>query len=288
MNVLVGGTGFIGATLAEKLIRQGEPVMSIARSVPEQKTEGVVYHSVDVFAHSEQLVSILGQGATIFLLTGQNSPTFNATRELEGLERVLDVVRASSPKKVLFTSTSLVYGECVEAVKEGHDLAPKDTYAQFKVSCEKMIQEKLSDIPVAILRLGNVYGSKRNKGFIGLVLKKISEKIEIKVNGDGLQERDYVFLDEVVSAMISIKKNLKESDIVNIVTGKSETLLDVLKVLSGVIGGPVSFSVTNVPVVEAQVVRVDNTRLKEKYSFVPKIFITEGLRKTWEQYKKEY
>ncbi len=288
MNVLVGGTGFIGTALAENLIQRGERVTSIARSIPEQKVEGVIYHAVDVFAHPEQLVPILGQGATVFLLIGQNSPTFDAVRELDGFGKVLDVVRTSTSKKVLFTSTALVYGECVESANENHDLAPKDTYAQFKVSCEKIIQEKLTDIPVAILRLGNVYGSEKNKGFIGLVLKKISEGTEIKVNGDGLQERDYVFLDEVVSAMIAIKDNLKESDIVNIATGKSETLLGVLEILSEVIGKPVSFFVTNIPVVEAEVVRVDNTRLKEKYGFIPKIFIKEGLQKTWEQYKKGY
>ena len=287
MNVLVGGTGFIGTALAEKLIQQGEAVTSIARNIPEQKTEGVVYRAIDIFAHPEQLIPLFGHRATIFLLIGQNSSTFDASQELEGFEKVLDVIRTSVPEKVLFTSTALVYGESIEAAKEHHILAPKDIYAQFKVSCEKKIQEKLADIPVAIVRLGNVYGSEKNKGFIGLVLRKAIEGAEIRVNGDGLQERDYIFLDEVVSAMLTVKGKLKESDTVNIVTGRSETLLEVLKVVSEVIGRPASFFVTGIPVAEAGVVRVDNTKLKEKYGFVPRIFLKEGLEKTWGRYAKE-
>lgn len=287
MNVLVGGTGFIGTALAEKLIQQGEEVASIARTIPEQKTEGVVYHAIDIFVHPEQLIPLFGHGATIFLLIGQNSSAFDAAQELEGFEKVLDVIRISAPEKVIFTSTALVYGESSEAAKEHHNLAPKDIYAQFKVSCEKKIQEELADIPVAIVRLGNVYGSEKNKGFIGLVLRKAMEGAEIRVNGDGLQERDYVFLDEAVSAMLTVKDNLKESDIVNVVTGRSETLLRVLEVVSDVIGRPVSFFVTGIPVAEAGVVRVDNTRLKEKYGFVPKIFLKGGLEKIWERYTKE-
>ncbi len=288
MNVLVGGTGFIGTALAEKLVQQGEAVISIARSIPEQKVEGVLYRAIDIFAYPEQLIPIFGHGSAIFLLTGQNSATFDAVPELEGFGKVLDVVAASSPEKVLFTSTSLVYGECAEAAKEDHDLLPKDAYAQFKVSCEQMIQEKLAGIPVAIVRLGNVYGSEKNKGFIGLVLKKISEGIEIKVNGDGQQERDYVFLDEVVSAMLAVKDKLKESDIINITTGKSDTLLGVIALLSDVVGRSIPFSVTGVPVMETQIIRVDNTKLREKYGFVPQIYLKEGLQKTWERYKKEY
>ena len=142
MNVLVGGTGFIGTALAEELIQQGEAVTSIARNIPEEKTEGVVYHAIDIFAHPEQLIPLFGHGATIFLMIGQNSSTFDVAKELEGFEKVLDVMRTSVPEKVLFTSTALVYGESIEAATEHHNLAPKDIYAQFKVSCEKMIQEK--------------------------------------------------------------------------------------------------------------------------------------------------
>ena len=288
MNVLVGGTGFIGTALAEKLIQQGERVICIARTIPEQKIDGVVYHAVDILSNSDQIAPILSQGACVYLLNGQNSASFDATSELEGFKRVLNVVRASGPSKVLFASTALAYGECSEAANENQSLAPRDSYAQYKVSCESVIQEELSNIPVGILRLGNVYGSERNRGFIGLALKKISEASEIQLNGDGLQESDYVFLDDVVSAMIAVRDGLKESDVINIVTGKSVTLLGVIALLSDVVGRSIPFSVTGVPVMESQIIRVDNTKLREKYGFVPRIFLKEGLRKTLDRYKIEF
>ncbi len=286
MNVLIGGTGFIGSALAMRLVQQGEQVISIARNAPEKKEEAVEYCIFDISTEPEKLAPILGVGATIFLLVGQNYSGFDKEKETEVFSRILDVVKTSSPRTVIFTSSALVYGECATPANEAQSLYPKDQYSEFKVVCEKIIREKLTNIPVGILRLGNVYGSEKNKGFIGLVFNKALEGSTISVNGDGLQKRDYIFLDEVVSAIISIKEQITEFDIINVATGESETLLNVIETIGRVTGKKVSYIITGVPVEESKVVEVDNTRLKEKYGFAPQIFLKEGLQKTWEHYKK--
>jgi UDP-glucose 4-epimerase len=149
-----------------------------------------------------------------------------------------------------------------------------------------MLLEKFSQIPVGILRLGNVYGSEKNKGFIGLVFKKILDGSGMKVNGDGLQERDYVFIDDVVSALIAVHDGLHDSDIINIATGKSSTLLDVIRLAEEASGRQVAYEITGMLVDEVNMSRIDAAKLKEKYGFEARVSLAEGLRKTWERYQQ--
>jgi len=285
--ILLGGTGFIGSALADELIRREERVISISRNIPEKQEAGIEYHAFDIAAQPEKLAEVLGIGNTIFLLIGQNHAGFDTGKEVETLSKILDRVKISSPEKVFFTSSVLVYGECNTPADEEYTLNPKEAYSEYKVLCERMVQEKLSGIPVGILRLANVYGSEKNRGFVGLVFKKMLEGSDMKVNSDGMQERDYIFVDDVVSAMIAVKEKLKESDTINIATGKSETLLDVMAVVSEVTGKEMKYEITGIPLQEVEKSRIDSTKLVEKYGFVPRVFLKEGIQKTWERYNKK-
>lgn len=283
--VLLGGTGFIGSALAAELVRREERVISISRNLPEKKEKGIEYYACDIATQSEKLTEILGINNTIFLLTGQNYVGFDAENEKSIFSRILDVVKASSPEKVFFTSSALVYGDCDVPASEDRKIEPKESYSTFKADCEKMIQDRLTGIPVGILRLANVYGSEKNKGFVGLVFKKVLEAGAMRVNGDGLQKRDYIFLDDVISAMISVKEGLQETDIVNISTGNSETLIEVIDAVSEATEKRIPYEVTEVSVNEVTNSLIDNRKLIEKYGYAPKVSMREGLQETWKRYK---
>lgn len=284
-TILVGGTGFIGSALVAELVRRGEKVISVSRNLPEKQEVGIEYHAFDIAAQPERLAEIFGIGNTIFLLTGQNYTGFDAEKEKDIFSRILDKVKVSSPEKVLFTSSALVYGDCDAPASENYPIHPKEPYSIFKAECEKMIEEKLAGIPVGILRLANVYGSEKNKGFIGLVFKKALEVSAIRVNGDGLQKRDYVFLDDVVLSMIAVRDNLHETDRVNISTGKSETLIEVIDAISEVTGKNIPYEITGVLVDEVANSLVDNRKLAEKYGYMPRTSLNDGLKETWKRYE---
>lgn len=284
-TILVGGTGFIGSALATELVRRGEKVISISRNLPEKQEKGIEYHAFDIAVQPERLTAIFGMGNAIFLLTGQNYSGFDAEKEKEIFSRILDRVIVSSPEKVLFTSSALVYGDCDAPADESHPIDPKEPYSIFKAKCERMIRERLAGTPVGILRLANVYGSEKNKGFIGLVFKKALEASAMRVNGDGLQKRDYIFLDDVVLSMIAVRDNLQETDIVNISTGESETLIEVIDAISEVTGKNIPYEITGVPVDEVTNSLVDNRKLAEKYGYMPRTSLKDGLKETWKRYE---
>lgn len=285
-SIIFGGTGFIGSALARELVFRGEKVLSISRHIPEIQETGVEYFAVDIESDVTGLRGILARESSIFLLTGQTYPGFDAGKEKEIFGKILNGIELASPEKIIFASSALIYGDCGEPANEEIIPNPKDAYSAFKLECERMLLEKFPQIPVGILRLANVYGSEKNKGFIGLVFKKILDGSEMKVNGDGLQERDYIFLDDVVSATVAIRNGLDGSDTVNVATGTSPTLLDVIHLAEKVSGRKISYEVTGVPIDEVGVSRIDATKLKEKYGFEAQVSLAEGLKKTWERYQE--
>lgn len=285
-NIVIGGTGFIGSALVQELVRRGKDVVSVSRHLPEEKKSGVEYVVLDIASEKEKFQATLGRGNRIFLLSGQNYVDFDVQKELGDFSKILEIMKASLPEKVFFTSSTLVYGECETPASEDHALDPQESYSAFKVSCEQLLQEKLVGIPVGILRLANVYGSEKNKGFVGLVFKKFFTNDLMRVNGDGLQERDYIFLDDVVSSVTTVAENLTETDIINISTGKSETLIDVIGCISQITGKKVSYEITGIPVNEVNRSQIKNTRLREKYGYTPETMLQEGLQKTWERYQE--
>src|SRR3990167_5410906 len=205
-SIIFGGTGFIGSALASELVSCGEKVVSISRHIPREKQSGVEYFSFDIETDSEKISEVCRGGDAIFFLTGQVYPHFEKEKNTFG--KLLDAVNKTSPAKVIFTSSALVYGDSEKPANENSALNPKDEYSVFKIECEKMLE-----------------GS------------------DMKVNSDGLQKRDYIFLDEVVSALIAISGGLQDSDIVNVATGESSTLLDVIHLIEEASGEKISYEI---------------------------------------------
>lgn len=281
-NILVGGSGFIGSELALELARRGESVVSISRN------GGVVIPGVKniILDISEQraLEQKFPYGETVYILVGQNHSEFDAEAELEALRKLIAVLNVKRPKKVLYLSSVLVYGETDAPAGEETPCCPADQYSQFKCSAEALLRESLSpQIVLGILRLANVYGGKKNRGFIGLVMDRLAQEqsIELIVNGDGLQERDYMFIDDVVAALISVKHHLVENDIVNIATGQSYTLLDILDQVSRMTGRQFPYKNNGKGVVEIGKSRVKNEKLGQRYHFSPKYGLSTGLEETY-------
>src|SRR3989344_7310865 len=96
-NIIIGGTGFIGTSLAKELIQRGEKVVSISRKLPEVQKDGIDYYALDAAVNTKKLQEVLGIGNTIFLLTGQNYLGFDASREGVTFSKILDHVKTSSP-----------------------------------------------------------------------------------------------------------------------------------------------------------------------------------------------
>ena len=95
----------------------------------------------------------------------------------------------------------------------------------------------------------------------------------------------YILIDFVGSVLFEVHAGLYDSDLINIATGKSLTLLDVIRLAEEASGRQVSYEITGIPVDEVNTSRIDASKLKEKYGFEAKMLLAEGLRKTWDRYQ---
>lgn len=283
-NVLIGGSGFIGSALAAQLLAKGEQVVSVSHS-PEGDPRGV--ESVIVDLYQESCPSEVFEGAdAVFILLGQKHQGFNPAQEKEILKNLVQPLK-SLPAHVYYCSTALVYGETKVSAAESTPCHPIDEYSQFKLAAESILQGIIPADRLTIFRLSNVYGSPRNKGFIGLLMNKLAEpNPTIRLNGDGLQRRDFIFLDDLISAIITVVNSPQKSGITNISTGESPTLLEVVKLVGEISGKTISCECGTANNQEPRESLTDNTRLKELFGYCEFTPLKDGLTKTLQRYKE--
>lgn len=285
-NILVGGSGFIGSALFERLVEKGESVVSIARHSVESGLLGS-FLSLDV-GNRDSLKERFPQGEHAFLLVGQQSKTFEKNRELENLKNVIDVLNSTRPEKVFYCSSVLVYGGGLSPSKEEDIPHPIDEYSRFKYEAEELLRNSLHpSILLGILRLSNVYGDTKNQGFIGFIMRSILEHTEqeLSINGDGKQERDYIFIDDVVAAMLAVRDQLNVSDTVNIAVGKSYSLVELVRCISYVTGKVLPEKTNGKKLHEVIASRISSEKLRTVYHFMPTFSLEDGLRETWKRYQ---
>lgn len=280
--LLIGGTGFIGTELAGALIGNGREVISIGRH--EKSNHPGRVQVLDMSDH-EAVQKFLPAAQSVFILNGQNSKNFDAVQELKNLEVLVGVMNKQQPKKVLYLSSALVYGETIAPAREQDVCVPVDQYSQFKYQAETLLRERLNkNIVLGILRVSNVYGNPSNRGFIHWLLQSVKEGKELILNGEGVQERDYIFVDDVVTALVQIEQLLKRSDIINVAFGKSYSLKDVVNEVGIIINTQVNYSVNHEESVEVQRSVMDISKLCNEYGVAIAHDLRSGLEYTLKRY----
>lgn len=283
-NLLIGGSGFIGSRLAQTLLVQGEEVTSLSRAAGDD-APGVTSIEIDL-ATQPCPVDLIQAADRVFILIGQNHVAFDANQEAQFIRKLAHDLH-NSRAHVIYFSTVLVYGNTQEPASETSPCAPIGPYSTFKKQAETILADLIPAERLTILRLTNVYGDVGNRGIIGVLMNKINTpQPTITLNGDGLQQRDYLFIDDLVRAIILIANHPSASGIVNIATGTSHSLIEVVEAVSQVCGIPIRFNVNNTPTHEPTRSEIDNTRLREVYGFHHFTPFLDGLTVTRQRYKE--
>lgn len=243
-NVLVtGGTGFIGSHLVSYLLSKGIYVRVIDKSIHKptwcdiRKAELI---EGDVLSH-ELLFQCLQEADTCFHLAALSSIgvcsrdwIFSHENNVLAFNGLLEEIRRTDhPVKLVYASSAAVYGDCPQLpATESGPAFPLSTYGADKLSNELYAEvvHKLYGIPSLGLRLFNVYGpgqisSNPYSGVITSFKRAILNDEPIKIYGDGLQTRDFIFIDDIVDGFIKAAETPQDtSGIFNICSGVSTTI----------------------------------------------------------------
>ncbi len=245
--VVTGGAGFIGSHIVEKLLTLDAEVIVIDNFLRGNKiehlranshlsiyeaditnAEGInkLFNNCDIIFH---LAAIVGVEET------QIDPVEVLNVEVQGTINVFNLAVEKNIKKIIFGSSSEVYGDISKPMREDAALSPKSTYAVTKLLGEeycKAFYQKYG-IEHVILRYFNVYGPRQDERFvISRFVNKALANQNIVIYGDGKQTRDFTFIDDAVNVTLlaSVEKKARCEEI-NVGTGISASINHLAKLV---------------------------------------------------------
>ncbi|MCC7161048.1 MAG: NAD-dependent epimerase/dehydratase family protein [Anaerolineae bacterium] len=314
-NILItGGLGFIGANLAIRLVELGAQVTLVDSLIPEYGgnlfnvepvKDRVTINIADV--RDEFSMDYLVRGRDfLFNLAGQTSHLDSMRDPYKDLDincraqlSILEACRKHNPGvKIVFASTRQIYGKPdYLPVDEKHLLHPTDVNGINKMAGEwyHILYNNVYGIRAVSLRLTNTYGPRMRvkdarQTFLGIWIKRLLDGEPIEIWGDGLQLRDFNYVDDVVDAMLlSAADERANGKIYNL--GSDETInLKTLAEKIVVLYGQGTYSIIPFPP-ERQVIDIgdyysDYSLIRARLGWAPKIKLNEGLRRTLAFYRK--
>lgn len=297
-NILItGGAGFIGTALAKRLKRLNHNVtiVDLEKKFASLHDEFTKY-SLDIrnyenFRKIEHLEFdyIFHLAAQTASVISQEEPELDVDTNVKGTLNVCNYARKCKATKIIFTSSMATYGNKKGKIKESDIQTPLSNYGVSKVAGEYYINMfKQFGIENTIFRLFNVYGpgqdmSNLRQGMASIFMAQSIISDEIKVTGSFDRYRDFVYIDDVVDALIYGLDNETHSKVYNVGSENGTTVKELIDLIIEVNNKPKNqFKIINIGSHEGDQFgsKADATKLKE-LGWSPKTDLKDGLEKMY-------
>ncbi len=227
--VITGGAGFIGSRLAEELLKQQYDILIIDNLISGSKEnipKSAKFVKKDIV--KDDIANELEDADVIFhfaadpdVRSSAEKPEKSFNQNVVGTFNVLEACRKNDIERVVFASTSTVYGESETIpTPETMPCEPISNYGASKLACESYVSSYSHSygIKSTVLRYANIYGPPSTHGVIFDFYKKLkTNPRKLEILGNGKQEKSYLFIDDCISGtMIAFQKQKKEYDVFNI------------------------------------------------------------------------
>jgi UDP-glucose 4-epimerase len=304
--LVIGGLGFIGGRLVDTLANRGARVTVLTRSRDRHRDAAVDYEARgvrivegDVRDSSSVEAAVRGQHV-VFNLAGQSGAVRSmeepwADLEVNGrgmLTLVEALRRVNRDVRVVFTGSRLEYGRVgPDPVAETHAVDPLCVHAIHKLMAEQYLRlyERLYGISFAVARITNPYGpgqpqSRTDYGVVNRLIHLALAGETLPIYGDGRQRRDYIYIDDVVEALLALgSPGTGASAVYNVGTGIGTSIADMATAITRAAGGGRLEFVPWPPLaeqIETGDFVADITRIRTQHGWQPAVTLDEGLRRT--------
>ena len=192
-------------------------------------------------------------------------------------------------KKFIFLSTLDVYG-VADIITEGTLVSPNSLYGHSKNYCEHMVSTwgKMNDINHQILRIGHVYGEGEEKyrKIIPITMERLLENKPIEIYGEGDEIRSFIYISDVVNAIVSSITINENVGIINVVGDEQISINKLINEIVLISGKSPKINKIEINSFPRNLV-FDNSKMK-KYLSIPQVSLAEGLRREWNYMKNLY
>ena len=245
--IVTGGAGFIGNNIVKKLVARGDDVTVIdnLNTGKEENLKPVIdkitflkdsiLNRELLEKQSQNIDGIFHQAALASVQDSFSKPDEYHDVNVNGTENILKLAKKND-FRVVYASSSSVYGNPERIpIKESDKKNPINPYAETKLK-QDQLAIKYSEMGVKVigLRYFNIFGKGQSKEYAGvlkLFLERIRDKLPPKINGDGTQFRDFVYVEDVADANIMSMDSDINHGFYNVGTNTSITILDLAKTI---------------------------------------------------------
>ena len=302
MKILVtGGAGFIGSHLVEELLSEENEILIFDNFLTGKKENlefpGNFKLINDDFGSESSLEKIEKFDPEIcFHLAAQSSVVVSVENPALDFEhnilqpiKLIQVLLRSSCKKLVFTSSGgTIFGEpfVIPTAEEDYADEPESPYGVAKKRLNELIKimTKNSDLKYSILNLSNVYGPRQDPhgeaGVVSIFANKYLNDEEPIIFGDGEQTRDYIYVSDVISALIKASK-IEKNHFLNIGTGVETSVNELANSMKTQFNSMVNAIYK--PAREGELVRsvLNNTKAKQELDWEPEYSLDDGMKEVF-------
>ncbi len=249
--VITGGAGFIGSYIAEKLVENGTDTKVIDNLVTGKKENLSKCFDQDNFSFLEYdlgnldgIEDHLGDADILFhfaadpeVRTGYSKPEDSFEQNIVNTFNLLQKIKQSKIKKIVFASSSSVYGDAkiIPTNEEYGPLSPISHYGASKLACEAMVSSFCHNYNIegVILRPANVIGLRGRHGLIWDLVHKLKiNQDELELLGDGKQTKSFIHISDAIDGIFFSLNNLQDKvEVFNLGSEDSVEIMDVAKIV---------------------------------------------------------
>ncbi|MDD5503918.1 MAG: SDR family NAD(P)-dependent oxidoreductase [Candidatus Omnitrophica bacterium] len=310
MNILItGGAGFIGSHLCDRFLNLRHRVVCVDNMLTgspknldsARETGGeFIFINANVNRRSEiegvfksyNIDAVYHYAAVVGVRRTQERP-FSVLEDIDGIKNIMDLSLRHNVKKIIYASSSEVYGEPVEIpTHEKSCINPSLTYAAVKLIGERFCRayyEKYG-LRTCSLRFFNVYGPRQNAspyGFVvGILIKRALAGEDIAIYGDGSQTRDFTFIADVVnSSEKALFAKACDGEVINIGTGVRTSILSLARAIIEVTGSKANIRFTPKRLNDVLNRCAEINKMSRVLGYAPEFNLSRGLDESVQWYR---
>ncbi len=299
--LVIGGNGFIGSHLVDKLLANGDSVLVLDYShekyrKPLAEVEYIIGNFNDLSLLNEGMINadiVYHLASTTVPSTSNHHPERDLKDNLIGTIIVLNQMRKTGLKRIVFMSSGgTIYGnpETIP-VNEDHPLHPICSYGVVKVAVENYLHmyNHLYGLQPIALRPSNPYGSRQgHMGILGLVntvFNKMINDLPVEIWGDGSIIRDYIYIDDLTELMMKAG----HSEVIgtfNVGSGQGHSINDIIRTVSEFTGITPDVKYLDNRAFDVKEIVLDITKAKKAFDWAPTTSLHDGIAMLWEWMRK--
>jgi UDP-glucose 4-epimerase len=298
-----GANGFMGRHLVRRLSENGERVVALGRDFPSDFYSAVGAHvetrRIDINDELETHATIQGLTKVVQLINS-STPAMGNKRVVADLHLnviphvsfVESCIMAGVKSFVFVSSGGTVYGVPERSpIPEDHPTKPLNSYGLGKLTVENYLEmlSRRTELGYTILRVSNPFGpgqiSHKGQGLIPAVLDRVAMKSAVTIIGDGKAERDYVYIDDVIEAVVACLQREPVGGAVNIGSGEGRTVLEVVETIESVLGRQIELEFVEPRATDTPSNVLDISKAYALLGWTPTVNFDDGIRRTIEAYR---